>query len=156
MTLSKSDYILFLKHPAWLWLKKHDKTKLPEIDLATQAMFDNGHLFESYAEQLFPEAERIGFSFEENNYITMPRRTMQALERGAKTILQGRIESQSITCIFDALTRVEGNVFDLYEIKSSTSVKIDHEYDLAFQVVVLEQAGLSIRNVGVICQVPTS
>lgn len=150
MTLSKSDYILFLKHPAWLWLKKHDKAKLPEIDLATQAMFNNGHLFESYAEQLFPEAERIGFSFEENNYVTMPRRTMQALGSGAKTILQGRLESQSITCIFDVLNRVEENVFDLYEIKSSTSVKIDHEYDLAFQVVVLEQAGLTIRNIGVI------
>jgi hypothetical protein len=140
MTLSKSDYMLFLKHPAWLWLKKHDRTKLPEIDLATQALFDFGHEFESYAEQLFPDAVKIGFSFEENNYLTMPRRTREALDNGAKTILQGRLESQSITCIFDVLDRVEGNVFDLYEIKSSTSVKIDHEYDLAFQVVVLEQA----------------
>jgi len=22
MTISKSDYMLFLRHPAWLWLKK--------------------------------------------------------------------------------------------------------------------------------------
>lgn len=28
--LSKSKYMMFLKHPAWLWLKKHDKKKLPE------------------------------------------------------------------------------------------------------------------------------
>ena len=69
MQLSKSEYMLFLKQPAWLWLKKHDKDKLPEIDLATQALFDNGHLFESYAEQLFPNAVTIGFSFEENNYL---------------------------------------------------------------------------------------
>ena len=150
MTLSKSEYMMFLKQPAWLWLKKHDKAKLPEIDLETQAMFDNGHLFESYAEQLFPGAVKIGFSFEENNYMTMPRRTNIALDSGVKTIFQGRIEAASVTCIFDVLDRVAGNVFDLYEIKSSTSVKIDHEHDLSFQVVVLEQAGITIRNVGVI------
>jgi len=150
MTLSKSEYIMFLKQPAWLWLKKHDKAKLPEIDPNTQAMFDTGHLFEKYAEQLFPNAIRIGYSFENNNYVTMPRRTTEALENGTKTIFQGRIETEHITCIFDVLDRVEGNVFDLYEIKSSTSVKIDHEYDLAFQVVVLEQAGLHIRHAGVI------
>lgn len=44
MILSKSEYLLFLKQPAWLWLKKHDKAKLPEIDPATQALFDNGRL----------------------------------------------------------------------------------------------------------------
>lgn len=149
MTLSKSEYMLFLKQPAWLWLKKHDKAKLPEIDLATQALFDNGHLFESYAEELFPQGVRLG-STNYSEYASLPKRTMQALDNGAKTILQGRFEIENITCIVDVLDRVEGNFFDLYEIKSSTSVKIDHEYDLAFQVVVLEQAGLMIRNVGVI------
>ncbi len=149
MTLSKSEYMMFLKQPAWLWLKKHDKTKLPEVDLATQAMFDNGHLFETYAEQLFSQSIMLGFNGYQE-YLNLPRRTTEALENGAKTILQGRFESESITCIFDVLDKVEGNVFDLYEIKSSTSVKIEHEYDLAFQVVVLEQAGLTIRNVCVI------
>lgn len=149
MTLSKSEYMLFLRQPAWLWLKKHDKAKLPEIDLATQALFDNGHLFESYAEQLFPESTRLGFT-DYLTYASLPKRTTDALESGAKTILQGRFEAGQLTCIIDVLDRVEGNVFDLYEIKSSTSVKIEHENDLAFQVVVLEQAGLTIRNVSVI------
>ncbi|MEK7571627.1 MAG: DUF2779 domain-containing protein [Patescibacteria group bacterium] len=149
MTLSKSEYMLFLRQPAWLWLKKHDKSKLPEVDLAMQALFDNGHLFESYAEQLFPESTRLGFT-DYLTYASLPKRTTEALESGAKTILQGRFEAGQLTCIIDVLDRVEGNVFDLYEIKSSTSVKIDHEYDLAFQVVVLEQAGLTIRNVSVI------
>ena len=44
--LSKSEYLMFLKHPAWLWLKKHDKSKLPVPDEQLQAMFDAGHLFE--------------------------------------------------------------------------------------------------------------
>lgn len=47
MPLSKSDCMLYLRHPAWLWLKKHDKSKLPDVDDALQAMFVDGHLFES-------------------------------------------------------------------------------------------------------------
>jgi len=48
MTLSKSDYMLFLRHPAWLWLKKFEKHKLPPIDANLQALFDAGHEFEDY------------------------------------------------------------------------------------------------------------
>lgn len=149
MILSKSEYMMFLKQPAWLWLKKHDKKKLPEVGLALQAMFDNGHLFESYAEQLFPNSISLGFT-NYAEYLSLPKRTSDALESGTKTILQGRFEFGQITCIVDVLDKVEGNTFDLYEIKSSTSAKIEHEYDLAFQVVVLENAGLTIRNTKVI------
>jgi hypothetical protein len=38
----------------------------------------------------------------------------------------------------------------LYEIKSSTSAKLDHEYDLALQLMVLEGCGYSVRNIAVI------
>jgi len=40
MTLSKSDYMLFLKHPSWLWLKKFSKHRLPAIDENLQAIFE--------------------------------------------------------------------------------------------------------------------
>ncbi len=150
MQLSKSDYMLFLRHPAWLWLKKHNKSKLPAVDAALQAMFDDGHLFEEYADRLFPDAVTVGFSFADNNYRSMPSRTKEVLESGAKTIFQGRLETKDITCIFDVVERVEGNTFDLIEIKSSTEVKDDHISDLAFQTIVLEECGLSIRKIFVI------
>lgn len=140
---------MFLKHPAWLWLKKHDKKKLPAPSDSLQALFDQGKLFEDYAEKLFPDAVQLGFdSYKE--YLDLPRRTQESLAQGTKTIFQGRFEADDITCIIDVLDRVEGNTFDLYEIKSSTSVKVDHIHDLAFQVIVLESAGLTIRNIAVI------
>src|SRR5690606_25993563 len=37
--------------------------------------------------------------------------------------------------------------YNLYEIKSSTQVKEDHVFDLAFQTIVLEKAGLEIKNI---------
>jgi len=149
MQISKSDYMLYLRHPAWLWLKKNDKNKLPPVDANLQAIFDTGHAFEPYAEQQFPEINRLGFS-NFNEYRTLPARTEAALEAGAKTITQGRFEYQGFTFICDVIDVVEGKTVDLYEVKSSTSAKLDHEYDLAFQLMVLEGCGYSVRNIAVI------
>lgn len=149
MQISKSDYMLFLRHPAWLWLKKHDKEKLPPVDDDLQAIFDAGFLFESYAEQLFPDAVKLGFDGY-SEYKTLTARTKTAIDSGAKTILQGRFEAGEITCICDVLVRVDDMTFDLYEIKSSTSAKPEHEPDLAFQVEAIEGSGYKVRKVFVV------
>jgi len=150
MQLSKSEYMMFLKHPTWLWLKKHDKSKLPLPDANLQAIFDEGILFEKYAEKRFHGGIRLGFD-SYKDYLLLPARTRQALrDENNKIIFQGRFETSNITCICDVVERVEKNTFDLYEIKSSTKVKPEHYLDLAFQTVVLESAGLKVRNIAVV------
>lgn len=149
MVISKSEYMMFLKHPAWLWLKKHDKSKLPETGSQLQAMFDAGHVFEEYAEKLFLNAIKLGFNGYDE-YLNLPLKTQEVLDSGAEIILQGRLEIDGITCIFDVLEKVEKNEYDLIEIKSSSSAKLEHAYDLAFQLEVLESAGVNIRNIKVI------
>ena len=149
MQISKSDYMLYLRHPAWLWLKKHDKDKLPPVDDDTQAIFDAGFLFESYAEQLFPDAVKLGFDGY-GEYLSLTRKTKEAIESGAKTILQARFEAGEITCICDALVKVGEDTFDLYEIKSSTSAKPEHEPDLAFQREVIIQSGYKVNKIFVV------
>ncbi|EKE05319.1 MAG: hypothetical protein ACD_19C00358G0002, partial [uncultured bacterium] len=147
MMITKSEYMMFLKHPAWLWLKKYQKSKLPPIDENTQSQFDTGHEFETYAEQLFPNALKLGFNnYEEYN--NLPQRTEVALSE-AETILQGRFEVNNLTCIIDVLTKKDKETYKLVEIKSSTKAKSEHEYDLAFQVYVLEQYGLKIAEISI-------
>lgn len=148
ITITKSEYMMFLKHPAWLWLKKYQKHRLLAIDENTQAQFDTGHEFETYAEQLFPNAIKLGFN-NYDEYINLPQRTEVALSK-TDTILQGRFEVNNLTCIVDVLTKLDDKSYKLVEIKSSTKVKPEHEYDLAFQVYVLEQCGLKIDVVSVI------
>lgn len=150
MQLSKSDYMLFLKHPAWLWLKKHDPNKLPPVDASLQAIFDTGHDFEQYAEALFKGGVTLGFN-DYDQYTTLPAKTTEALENGAQTIFQGRFEYNNITFICDIVQVVGKNMLDLYEIKSSTSVKPEHVDDLAFQTVVLNKCGFAVQNAYVIC-----
>lgn len=154
MTLSKSNYLLYLKHPAWLWLGKHDRGKLPEIDDDTQAVFDAGNLFEEYAEQLFPGGVKLGYKtngeFDGKKYWALPDMTWATLSKNEKVIFQGRMEIDDVTCIFDVLERNDSGTYNLYEIKSSTKAKPEHEYDLAFQTLVLERCGLVIEHMYVI------
>lgn len=149
MQLSKSDYMLYLKHPAWLWLKKHDKHKLPPIDEGTQAMFDAGHKFEAYAEAIFENGVTLGFN-DFNEYNSLTERTQQALADGATTIFQSRFVWDEYNCLPDIIDVVGENEVDLYEIKSSTKVKEEHLYDLAFQRAVIEANCLKIRKIFVI------
>jgi len=141
--------MMFLRQPAWLWLKQHDKAKLPAVDAGTQAMFDAGHDFEQYAEALFPGGVTIGFN-NYQEYLSLPGRTEKALKDGAKTIFQGRFEFGQLTFICDVVTVVGDMEVDLFEIKSSTKAKPDHEFDLAFQMVVLEGYGYVVRNIAVV------
>ncbi|MFT7645137.1 MAG: hypothetical protein ACI9BF_000808 [Candidatus Paceibacteria bacterium] len=45
----------YLKHPAWLWIKKHAKAMLPGISPGLQAIFDTGHEQKRYVKILFSE-----------------------------------------------------------------------------------------------------
>ena len=144
MLISKSEYMLYLKHPAWLWIKKHAKHLMPPIDDALQARFNDGHAFEPFAESLFPNLLRLGFN-SYSEYLDMPERTAEAWDNGAEVVSQSRYEAGSITCISDII-RKDGDAFILTEIKSSSSAKTEHALDLAFQKIVLERAGYLITK----------
>lgn len=144
MQISKSDYMLFLRHPAWLWLKKHAKHLLPPVDPALQARFDEGHAFEPFAEALIPNLVRLGFS-DYSSYQALTAHTDATWRSGADAIAQGRYEDGPITCISDIVSR-DGDGFVLTEIKSGTSAKPEHTFDLAFQRVVLEKSGFPITR----------
>ncbi len=140
---------MFLKYPALLWYKKHDKNKLPPIDANLQAIFDTGNLFESYAEQLFDDGKRLGFD-SYNEYLSLPKRTSEAIRQGQKIIFQGRFETNELTCICDVIEMTGEKSLNLIEIKSGTSVKEENIYDLAFQAHVLTLCGYKVDWIEVI------
>ena len=111
--LSKSEYMIFLKHPAWLWVQKNDLRKIPPVDENTQAMFEAGHQFEPYAESLFPEGVTLGFS-DYDEYRLLPQRTQEAIELGDQVLFQPRFDWKEFTCICDIVSFVGGNEVDLY------------------------------------------
>ena len=144
LKLNKSDYLDFLRHPAWLWLKKNEPEKIPHLDAVVKERMEAGYEFEEYVEQLFHGAIKIGFA-DFSEYRSTLRLTAEAWSQGAHCVIQGRYEAGEITCTTDVLEAVVDG-YILTEIKSSASVKTEHEWDLAFQKVVLEAAGYKIRQ----------
>lgn len=144
--LSKSDFLLFLKHPAWLWLKKFEPAKLPPIDANTQALFDMGFRFEAQAEKLFSDGVRVT-----GDYFEKDRVTARLLATGTQTLFQAKFTAPDNTaCLTDVMVRVGGDQFDVYEIKASTKVKPEHTWDLAFQKWVIEACGYRVRKTAVV------
>ena len=42
--------MLYLKHPAWLWIKKNRRELIPPVDENLQARFDQGHEFINWSD----------------------------------------------------------------------------------------------------------
>ena len=68
--LSKSKYINGLQCLKLLWVSVNDAARLPAYDVATQHVFDQGHMIGKMAQQLYPggirlEQENIGVNLRE-------------------------------------------------------------------------------------------
>lgn len=140
--LTKSDYLKFLIHPAYLWLQKHDKDRLPPFDDATQAIIDAGNTIEEYARGLFPDGALVKSLFAES-----VRETEGYVKAGATTIFQAAVlTDRRLYAKADVLTKNPDGSWDLIEIKSATKEKPEYLHDLAFQKNAFEVSGYEIRR----------
>ncbi|MBW3538276.1 DUF2779 domain-containing protein [Candidatus Parcubacteria bacterium] len=140
--LTKSDYLKYLISPAYLWLAKHAKDKLPPFDEAGEMLVAQGNEVEEYARRLYPGGALVKSLFQE-----AVRETEQLVRDGSSTLFQATVlTGRRLYCRADVLQR-RGGGWELTEVKSSARVKDDHIHDLAFQKIALEEAGYRIDKV---------
>ncbi|HEX7259713.1 MAG TPA: DUF2779 domain-containing protein [Candidatus Saccharimonadia bacterium] len=142
--LTKSNYLHFLIHPAYFWLEKHDKEKLPPFDDAAQAIMDAGNEIEEYARERFPLGQLVpGGLFDQIDESTKLLKHAAAGE----TLFQAAVlTDQKWYARCDVVIKNNGGSWDIYEIKSATKVKPEHLHDVAFQKIALEECGHPVRN----------
>ncbi|MBI9045406.1 MAG: DUF2779 domain-containing protein [Anaerolineaceae bacterium] len=120
LNLTKSDFLLFLDAPLHLWAKKHDHIDQPPSD------FDINMMKQGY------EVEALAKMFAEN--------TLMNQDDNQPLIFQRIFTDGQYTAKTDILIhKPETNSFDLYEVKSGTSVKPENIYDAAFQFLIIQQ-----------------
>jgi len=146
--ISKTDYITYLKHPAWLWLRKHSPEVLPMPDDNTQAIIEEGREFEKLTERIFPNAIHLNRG-DYTDTQEWANETKALLDREVDTILQAAFIYDGFLCIADAITK-DGDAYTLTEIKATTSPDKEHICDLAFQKTVIEWSGFPIRTAQVL------
>jgi len=126
--ITKSDFLLYLTSPMHLWASAHNQLQASPSSLYEQHLAEQGQQVESLAHTYLKE-------------IHLPQYTDACL------IWQPTYQTDRFKIRADALIHHQDtNTYDLYEIKSSTSVKTQHKYDLTFQVLLLETL-LNLNNV---------
>ena len=148
MYLTKTDYIHYLLCPKSLWLLKYKPEVYPrkEFSAFLQKITRDGYEVESYAQMLFPG----GVSLPTGSHATL--KTKEALSSSVPALFQATVQTDDgLFARADILERTPDGRYDLYEVKSSSSVKKDkkhnHIKDACFQKIAFEQSGVSIRNV---------
>lgn len=134
LQLSKSDFLAYRQCAKSLWLRKRkpDAVSWPPPNLFDQFLMRDGYRVEEVVKQLvatWPDADRCQF-----------QATFQS--------------GDGLYARADMVRDLDDGRIDIFEIKASTSLKSstgqDHIDDVAFQQLVAERAGHTIRSVYVI------
>jgi hypothetical protein len=147
--LTKTDYILWRECRKNVWLKIHK----PEIYLAAELsefekqIIETGNEVELLARRLFPRGVLV-----EGRGEAAQQETQHLISSKQEVIFQPVFIKDGFLAAVDILKyNASGNVYNIYEVKSTTEIdKKTHYHDLAFQVNLLGKMGLRVGKAFVI------
>lgn len=143
--LTKSAYITGRQCYKLFWIYQNQRDLLPEVDEATQAVFDQGHAIGDLAKSLYPGGIEINWKAGHKAGIEQTAGLIAA----RKPIFEGGLQYDQTHARADILIPAARGKWDLVEVKSSTRAKEEHWEDVAFQKYVYEGAGIRIGRCSV-------
>jgi len=130
-----------------LWLLKNRPELRTPPDERLQSIFDTGTEVGILAQQLYPNGTEIIFDYKKiNENIKI---TKQLIKKGVKTIYEATFLYDDVLVMVDIL-HFGNNGWELYEVKSSTSLKSVNENDISIQYYVLEGSGIKLDKVSLV------
>jgi predicted RecB family nuclease len=142
LRLSKSRFTTGLQCYRQLWWQAHEPDA-PELvaDAAQRAIFDQGSEVGRVARERVPGGVLIEFPY--RALAERVEATRIALESGAPAIYEASFIADETFAAVDILERVPGG-WALIEVKSTTKPKREHLPDIAVQLHVVLQSGLTV------------
>lgn len=127
----------------WLYVNKREERELPEL---VQAVLDRGTDVGKLAQDYFPG----GVMAVQEDYpgFESAKRTQELIAGGTQTIYEATFIYDNTLVAVDILTKIDGR-WQLFEVKSTNSVKPQHIEDVAVQYYVASGSGLDIADVSV-------
>ena len=141
-----------LQCPKRLWYETNRRDEVPPYDAATQAIFEQGHEVGRLARGLFPGG--IEIARDQLDWAAAVLATREAVVRRVP-LYEAAFVHAGAGCRVDVLVPVESDLWDLIEVKSSTSPKDEYLEDVAFQAWVLRGAGIRLRRT-LLCRINSS
>ncbi|MCL2475276.1 MAG: DUF2779 domain-containing protein [Chloroflexi bacterium] len=126
-----------------MWYRARKPSELPQPSEATQLKFDQGIEIGMLAQSLFDD----GLVLNHSDFFKGIADTHEAL-KSRRVLFEAAFydKEKNLYSRADILVPSGEDAWDIYEIKSSASVKSEYVEDMAFQKYVYERAGLNINN----------
>ncbi len=139
--LSKSKYCSAVQCPKMLWLKKN-RPELFDKSSMDQSTLERGNVVGDLAMGLFGDFTEVPFGDLGNMIDT----TARLIAEGIGVIAEASFSRNGLFCSVDILKNPGGGAVELYEVKSSTSLKDIYYDDVAYQVYVLTALGYRVQK----------
>ena len=145
--LSKSRFMSGLQCLRKLYLACYQSELGTPPDSAQQALFDAGTRVGEIARELRPGGVLVDEPYYRHQEAVERTRSLLA-ERDVPAIYEAGFLEAGVRIRVDILARASGKSWDIIEVKSSMSTKDEHIPDAAVQLLVVEQAGLTVNMIG--------
>lgn len=145
MAFSKSRYCRAVQCPKMLWLIIH-KPELFDEGVLRQSVMDNGREVGELARSLFGIYHEITFAEDKQQMLLD---TAYWIGRDAEVIAEAAFAYEDCFCLADLFRQGERG-WELFEVKSSTSIKDTYLDDLAYQYYVIQNAGFPIEKASLV------
>ena len=146
--LSKSTYLKGVKCKKALYLNKYHKDLRDELTEGQKAIFSQGNKVGVLAQNLFPG----GIDATPETFYDFSKsleQTKNAITDGTSIIYEAAFQFDGVLCAVDILVR-DGNLWNAYEVKSTTSVKEIHITDASLQYHVMRNCGIEIKDISIV------
>ena len=141
--LTKTAYLAYTQCTKNFWLAQLQPDLATPPGSPTQRRLRAGQEVDKIARERFPAGQLIPYRPHPEDMAPL---TSQAIAEGAETLFQATFVVNDLLVKVDILTKVAGG-WHLIEVKSSTKYKQEeHLPDVAFQVYVLQQAGIEVTQ----------
>ncbi|RLA84145.1 MAG: DUF2779 domain-containing protein [Epsilonproteobacteria bacterium] len=116
-------------------------------DATALARFETGNIVGDLACKLFPNGKEVIYN--PDDFGGMVKTTKKWMDEGLEHIYEATFLYEGILVLIDVL-KVTLNGVEIYEVKSSSSVKDIYLHDVSIQLYVLRQLGYTVLNSNVI------
>lgn len=145
LNLSKSKYCSAVQCPKMIWLKKN-KPEVFDDSVMNQSILETGNEVGDLAMGLFGAYTEVPFG----DLGDMIKKTKELIAADTDVIAEGSFSYNRLFCSVDILKNLGNGCVEIYEVKSSTSVKDIYYDDAAYQCYVLTKLGYSVKRVSIV------
>ncbi|MDY0341594.1 MAG: DUF2779 domain-containing protein [Coriobacteriia bacterium] len=146
--LSKSRFQKGLQCEKALWLAVHRRHVATPPSESQRWIFDQGSEVGELARDIFPGGVEVTEDYMHGSRALAT--TAHLLSSGAGILYEPAFAFGGAFARIDILVETDDGRWDLYEVKSSASLKQVHVTDAAVQAFVVEGSGLTLRTVNIV------